>query len=105
MLKRYLSLLAKFCALFLGLIVIALPQFAAADDVQNTENAAITLQLDVSINGQPTGFVAAFTDLGDSRLAATARELGEIGIVAPAGKAPNDLVPLSDLPGLSYVYD
>ena len=105
MLKRYLSLLAKFCALFLGLIVIALPQFAAADDVDSTQNAAITLQLDVSINGQPTGLVAAFTDLGDSRLAATARELGEIGIVAPAGKAPNDLVPLSDLPGLSYVYD
>jgi outer membrane usher protein len=105
MLTRYLLRLARLCALALTLHVMTLPQFAAADDVQTAENAALNLQLDVSINGQPTGLVAAFTDLGESRLAATAQELGEIGIIAPAGKAPGDLVPLDDLPGLKYVYD
>jgi hypothetical protein len=94
MLKRYLP--CSLTARLFALLVVALPQFAAADDVQSTENAALSLQLDVSINGQPTDWsqlspTSVTAALPRPRTTRRDRHRG------PRGKAPDDLVPLNDL--------
>ena len=63
------------------------------------------LQLEVLINDQPTQKIIGFTDLGGGRFAAMRRELEEIGIRAPGGGAPEQLIELSMIANLSYRYD
>lgn len=103
MLKRYYRRPARLCAIFVAFSIVAFPRVAPAETASTI--APLTFHLDVSINGTPTGLVASFTDLGGGRFAATASELGELGLLAPSGKQPDDLVALDDLPGLLYVYN
>src|SRR5690554_5786941 len=65
----------------------------------------VELQLEVLINGQPSGFVAAFTRDVEGRFFARAGELREVGIRPPAGATDDRVVGLADLPGLTRTYD
>jgi outer membrane usher protein len=103
--KHYLSHRARIIALTLAFAVV-LPLTTAADEAGNASGPVPnSLQLVVSINGQPTSMVAGFSDLGGGRFAAKASELTELGIQAPPGAKPDDVVPLDSYGGLSYVYD
>jgi outer membrane usher protein len=63
------------------------------------------LQLEVFINERPTNLVGAFVMLPDKRIGVTKKELQEIGLKAPEGGTPEDLVVLDEVLGLSYRYD
>lgn len=67
---------------------------ASADDL---------LELEVLINGYSTGKIAEFMIRGD-KLASRRQELEDLGIRVPASVSagPDDLVPLSALPGLRF---
>lgn len=62
------------------------------------------LQLEVFVNGTSTQLVGAFIEQPDGQLAATHKELKEVGLKPPAG-SEDDLVVLDQLPGLVYRYD
>lgn len=64
----------------------------------------LPLQLEVDINGTPSGLIGSFVKRDDGRIAATRSELVEIGLEPPK-RAQGDLVALDDLPGVSYRYD
>lgn len=89
--------------LFLAIAVLLLLPLRA--EAQEAAAEPIQLQLEVSINGQPRHKIAAFTAFGDGRMASTAQELGEIGIKAPSGAQPEDLITLDEIGGLNYIYD
>ena len=63
------------------------------------------LQLEVFLNGTSTQLVGAFVEQPDGRLAATRKELAEVGVKPPGTGGDDDLIALADLPGLSYRYD
>ena len=63
------------------------------------------LQLEVSINGQATKLIAAFTDVNGQGLVTTRSELAELFITAPGDGRPNERVRLSSIPGLRYELD
>lgn len=96
-LKQLLKLLA--IALF---SLVVLPLRLAAEDAVPSQT---DLQLDVSINGQPSGLISRFIDNGDGRFSSPASELRELGLKIPAETQDSELVALDSLPGLSYVYD
>ncbi len=102
MLKRSLNRLAKTVAAALFTLLTALP-FAGRAAEPAPE--PMRFQLDVSINGQPTGLIADFVDLGEGRFASRARELNELHIKTAPGAKPDDLVALDSITGLTYVYD
>lgn len=62
------------------------------------------LQLEVTLNGRPTGLVSEFLQMPDGRLAATPADLSELGVRSSSALA-NEPVPLDTLAGLSYFYD
>lgn len=95
------TLTKLFAAALLGLSAILSPG-ARADQ---TPQPSLEYQLEASINGQPTGFISRFIDLGDGRFASPASELRELGIKVQAGRRDDELIPLDGFPGLSYVYD
>ncbi len=84
------------------LVVLVWPVCASADEAVAPSAA---YQLEVSINGQPTGLIASFTDTGDGRFSSPASELRQLGIAVPAEVRDEELIPLSSFRGLSYVYD
>lgn len=84
------------------LAIVVLPLTLAADDASVI---ARDLQLDVNINGQPSGLIARFVEDGDGRFSSPASELRELGIKVPAETPDADLVALDGVPGLSYVFD
>jgi outer membrane usher protein len=63
------------------------------------------LQLEVLIAGQSTNLLAAFVQLPDGRLAATRKELRDVGVKPPGKGEDGDVVVLSTIPDLNYVYD
>jgi len=63
------------------------------------------LQLEVILNGNPTKFIAAFVMLADKRIAARRQELEEFGLDPGGDAAPDKLIVLDDLSGLSYRYE
>lgn len=65
----------------------------------------VPLQLSVQINGARSELIGSFTLLSQGRLAATVSELGELGLRAPPGLPGARLIPLDELPGLTYAYD
>ena len=69
-------------------------------------NADQTLLLEVDVNGNPIGKIGEFT-LRRGKLMARPDELRDLGFRVPESRAPGpgDLIPLSDLPGLTYVLD
>ena len=99
--KHHQSNLAKFIAIALA-VLTALPLACRAQDAAPE---SMHFQLDVSINGQPTGMIGDFVDLGGGHFAATARELNELGIKTPEGARGDDLVALDSIADLGYIYD
>lgn len=102
MLKRSLNKLAKTVAAALFTLIAALP---VAGRTAEPAPQPARFQLDVSINGQPTGLIADFVDTGEGRFASRASELTELRIKTASGVKPDDLVALDSITGLSYVYD
>lgn len=93
------------CALMLLLLSIqALPLSANAGE-RVAAAAKRDLQLEVTINGQPTRLVAPFVEPADGRLAALRSELDELDIIAPGEGKPDELVSLDTIPNLRYQYD
>lgn len=62
------------------------------------------LQLEVFLNGETRQLLASFTELPQRGLAATRKELKEVGIKPPDG-ADGDLIPLAAISDLTYKYD
>lgn len=92
---------SKFWVSALSLILCT--EFGAAEAASDAPDQ-MRLQLEVTINDQPTHLIAEFIQLPDSRIAAKRSELAEIGIKTPSG--PDDyIVPLSEISGLNYKYD
>ncbi len=89
---------------WLGAVALLLCASSALAGEQAAAPGLIPLQLEVTINGQPTNLIAEFFQLPDSRIAAKPEELGAIGIKVPEG-FDEDVVPLSEIPGLRYNYN
>ena len=68
-------------------------------------SGALRLQLEVSINGLPTGLIAQFWLDPVKRLSTTPAELQDLRITTPPSVNQGATVPLDSLPGLSYRYD
>ncbi len=82
------------------LAALAAPRAAAP-----TTEAPRRLQLEVIVNGATTKLIGSFTQFGDGRLAATRKELKELGI-KPATPGPDeDLVVVRGADGFDYRYD
>src|SRR4051812_4067176 len=69
------------------------------------EDAGRPVQLEVYLNGNPTQLIGAFVMLEDQRIAASRRELEELGLNPRGNTAPDKLIVLNDLVGLSYRYE
>ena len=63
------------------------------------------LQLDVLLDGQAIGLIGAFRQGGNGEVSARRKELEELGIRVPPAFRPDDAVPLSAIPALTYRYD
>jgi outer membrane usher protein len=64
------------------------------------------LQLEVTVNGKPTGLIAAVRQLSDGRLAIQPEQLQNCGL-APAGEAAlaDGWLDIAKLPGVTFDYD
>src|SRR3954470_12325938 len=82
------------------LIVLGLPV-----EKIRAEDAGRPMQLEVILNGNPTQLIGAFVMLEDQRIAASRRELEELGLNPRGNAAPDKLIVLNDLFGLSYRYE
>src|ERR1043166_7016273 len=87
-----------------GAVALLLCASSAAADEQTKASVVVPLQLEVTINGQPTNLIAEFFLLPDSRIGAKPDELGAIGIKVPEVVDAN-VIPLSEIPGLRYSYN
>src|SRR5580700_7582708 len=91
------------CAcLALGLVVVT-AFFDRAHAVDT--GGARPLQLEVLINGEKTGLLAAFLQLSDGRLASRRSELVESGLKVPGAGAPEEVVVLDELIPGKFTYD
>jgi outer membrane usher protein len=63
------------------------------------------LQLEVFLNGETTKLVGSFVELPEGGLAATRKELQEVGVNPPGEGGEEDVIPLTGMPGLTYQYD
>ena len=90
--ERLLAVLALMLAL------VAAGPVAAGDDGR-------PVQLEVILNGNATQLIGAFAMREDQRIAARRQELQELGLNPPGDAAPDKLVVLDDLFGLSYRYE
>ncbi len=88
--------------LFLPLTVLAFLIPAAAE---MADSGQAQLQLDVRVNGYSLNLIAAFVQTPDGRIASTRSELTELGVAVPGDGAPEEVIGLDALPGVSYVYD
>ncbi len=77
-------------------LLVAGPAWAAEGE------AGRSLQLEVSINGQPTKLITPFTDVAGKGLVTTRGELAELYIKPPGTGAADEPVVLSSIPGLRY---
>ncbi|MGH8694113.1 MAG: fimbria/pilus outer membrane usher protein, partial [Burkholderiales bacterium] len=65
----------------------------------------LDLQLEVSINGQPTRLIGAFTLDTQNHLSTTREELNVLGLAVPGTGPPDAVVLLDSIEGLTYRYD
>lgn len=99
MLQLLLSKPAKHAAsLLLGLGLAASVAAAAP-------NATTPLLLDVSINNSPKNLIGQFLRDAQGRILIEAQELEAIGLRAPQGAKPKDVIALDDIKGLSFRID
>lgn len=82
-------------------VLLTLPMARA----ETAASEQVELQLDVRVNGYPLNLIAAFFQMPDGRIASARAELGELGVAVPGTGAPDEVIVLDSLPGLSYVYD
>ena len=65
----------------------------------------LDLQLEVSINGQPTRLIGAFRLDTQNQLSATREELTVLGLIVPGTGPPDAAILLDRIEGLTYRYD
>ncbi len=99
--SRRLLVWAALCHLWLAVGVMAAAALAAPAYGGSQD---MPLQLEVHINGQPTGLIGGFSEAG-GRLASTPAELDELGLLVPEAMRSKPLVALDELPGLTHRYD
>lgn len=87
------------------LAVLALVFAVLTAGVVRAEDAGRPMQLEVVLNGTPTKLIGSFSMLDGNRLAATRQELQELGINPGGNAAPEQLVVLADVFGLSHQYE
>ena len=63
------------------------------------------LQLEVLLNGKPSGLIGAFLQNANGELSAKRKELEELHLKVPDRYGAEDEVALAELPGVSYRYD
>jgi outer membrane usher protein len=63
------------------------------------------LQLEVLLNGKPSGLIGAFLQNAKGELSAKRKELEELRLQVPDRYGAEDEIALADLPGVSYRYD
>ena len=116
---RALTRLAK-AALLTALVLLSAPIFIATVTIAAraqplsgedaiapaaaVDSAPAKLQLEVTLNSQPTNHVIGFVE-HDGRFFAARRELEEIRINAPGAGPPDELIALDRIPNLVYFYD
>ena len=86
---------------FLLALCLASPLAGAAA----ADSGQVQLQLDVRMNGYPLNLVAAFVRMPDGKIGSPRSELAELGVAVPGTGAPEEVIVLDSLPGVSYVYD
>ena len=65
------------------------------------DSAQVQLQLEVLVNGYPLNLVAAFVQMPDGKIASPRSELVELGVAVPGSGAPEEIIVLDTLPGVS----
>ena len=84
------------------------PSDSSASSADTTADGAAsadeTLFLEVDINGQSTGKIGEFI-VHRGKLMARVEELRDLGLRVPESRGPHDVIPLSDIPGLTYALD
>ncbi len=84
----------------LAVLLVASPACANEPPPQPLE-----LQLEVSINGQPTRLIGAFVLDTRNRLSTTREELTALGLIMPGTGPPDAAIFLDEIEGLTYRYD
>ncbi|MBY0611110.1 MAG: fimbria/pilus outer membrane usher protein [Beijerinckiaceae bacterium] len=84
----------------LTLLLILAPVAARPIDAAEPQN----LQLEVMLNGEPARVIGSFLRMEDGRLAATRREIEEIGLRLAEPGAPDTITFLDALPGVAHEY-
>jgi len=84
------------------------PSASPASSADTTADGAAsvdeTLFLEVDINGQSTGKIGEFI-VHRGKLMARVEELRDLGLRVPESRGPHDVIPLADMPGLTYALD
>jgi outer membrane usher protein len=83
-------------------IVVILLGTAASPGLAAAEGL---LQLEVLINGRPSGLIGSFRQNANGELSAKRKELEELHLKVPDSYGQEDEVTLASLPGVSYRYD
>jgi outer membrane usher protein len=78
---------------------------ATASHAASETGGGRALQLEVFLNGETRQIIGSFQELPDGSLAATRKELAEVGVKPPGQGADEDLVPLAGIAGITYNYD
>jgi outer membrane usher protein len=86
------------------LVALSLALSAGLLPLRAVAKEGVPLQLEVSINGHKSGYIAAFTLFEDGQIASTRGELAELGIAAAGTGSPEEDVILNDMQGLTYTY-
>ncbi len=75
------------------------------DSVAEDQTPSVDLQLETFINGVSTGMVGGFRLNADGSLSVAPDELRELGLIPdPRALAPDGMIDLKRLPGITYVY-
>ena len=85
--------------------LVSVVWFLGAALVTAPVKADVPLQLEVMVNGRPSGLIGSFVQDAKGKLSAQGKELEALHLKAPEQFKPDDEVPLSALPGVSYRYD
>lgn len=88
-----------------AVLIISLVLFEGRANCVFAQPAELPLHLEVSLNGEPTNLIAAFTQMADGRIAATRAELTELRIDVPGAGPSEEMIYLDTLPQLAYRYD
>lgn len=86
----------------LGLLIFALMSLIAWSAAAG--QADLPLQLEVTINGQPTNLIGGFAE-EQGELASSPEQLSGLGLEVPQALTSRPLIRLRDLPGLAFRYD